>query len=204
MSATGLSGRSYSSWEIFCKTLIAADLKFSKSLAFSASGGPLRPIMKLLELSCHGIPWICFTLIVLYKTSDRAYEEVFFNLLLALILDLIIVGFTKVIFRRKRPEYNKNDMFGTVSVDNFSFPSGHATRAYLVTWFLLSHLKFALPVRILLQIWGHVVGFSRVFLGRHHITDVIAGFAIGYVEFLIIERYWASSRTCSYFLEFVK
>ncbi|XP_039265146.2 polyisoprenoid diphosphate/phosphate phosphohydrolase PLPP6-like [Styela clava] len=196
--------QSHSTWEIMHKTFVAADLSLSKSLAVNAKGGRLRPIMQILELSCHGIPWIAFTLYVLYNTRNYMYEEVFFNLLIALLMDLIIVGTIKLIARRRRPAYNKDDMFATVSVDNFSFPSGHATRAYLVTWFILYHIKLAIPLRALLQVWCHVVGISRVILGRHHITDVIAGFIIGYFEFVLIEKFWISYENCNFILSFIK
>lgn len=204
MEGDNRPSKSYSTLEIMRKTALAADISFSKSLAFSATDGPFRPFMKVLELSCHGIPWIAFCLYAVYQATDEVLEEVFFNLLLALFMDLIIVGFLKVLFRRKRPHYNKNDMFATVSVDNFSFPSGHATRAYMITWFVLYHVKFAFPVRVLILIWCHCVGFSRVILGRHHISDVAAGFLIGYWEFLLIEKYWLKHESCANILQFIK
>lgn len=196
--------KAYSTWEIMRKTALAADISFSKYLAFTATGGTLRPVMKALELSCHGIPWIVICLYALYQATGEVLEEVFFNLLLGLFIDLIIVGLLKVVFRRKRPLYNKDDMFATISVDNFSFPSGHATRAYMVTWFILYHVKFAFPIRVLVLIWCHCVGVSRVILGRHHISDVAVGFLVGYWEFLLIEKYWMKHEICSYILQFVK
>lgn len=204
MNRENESSKSYSTWEIIRKTALAADISFSKYFAFSATAGPYRPMMKVLELSCHGIPWIMLCLYALYQTTDEVFEEVVFNLLLALFMDLIIVGFLKVLFRRKRPSYNKGDMFATISVDNYSFPSGHATRAYMVTWFILYHVKFAFPVRVLILIWCHCVGISRVILGRHHISDVAAGFLVGYWEFLLIENYWMKHESCSYILQYVK
>ena len=54
------------------------------------------------------------------------------NLLLGFILDLILVGTTKGLFRRPRPVYNKEgDFVLVVSVDKFSFPSGHSSRQAL-------------------------------------------------------------------------
>lgn len=190
--------------EIAHKSLLAADLSFSKSLAICSRDGRLRPLMKTLEISCHGLPWIFGTLLVIYKATDLPTEEVFLNLLLALLLDLCIVGAAKVFIKRQRPKYNKNDMFATVSIDNYSFPSGHATRSYLVTWFILKHLRLAVPLRMILVIWSHFVGLSRVMLGRHHITDVLAGFLIGYLEFLLIELVWLSQEQCFAIINLIK
>ncbi|KAJ6655440.1 hypothetical protein lerEdw1_005140 [Lerista edwardsae] len=48
---------------------------------------------------------------------------------LALVLDVVLVAAVKGLVKRRRPAHNKMDMFATVSVDKYSFPSGHATRA---------------------------------------------------------------------------
>ncbi len=51
------------------------------------------------------------------------------NLLLGFVLDLIMVGTIKGLVRRGRPVYNKEgDFVLVVSVDKFSFPSGHSSR----------------------------------------------------------------------------
>ncbi|KAK9403795.1 phospholipid phosphatase 6 [Crotalus adamanteus] len=63
------------------------------------------------------------------KSGTSAGREVLLNLLFALILDLVLVAAVKGLVKRRRPVYNKMDMFATVSVDKYSFPSGHATRA---------------------------------------------------------------------------
>lgn len=47
-------------------------------------------------------------------------------------MDVIIVLVLKIMFRRHRPSNNHMDMFLTVSVDQYSFPSGHATRAVML------------------------------------------------------------------------
>jgi len=51
------------------------------------------------------------------------------NLLLGFVLDLVMVGTIKGLVRRGRPVYNKEGDFAlVVSVDKFSFPSGHSSR----------------------------------------------------------------------------
>ena len=54
--------------------------------------------------------------------------------LAALIMDIVVVAVVKAITRRRRPVANKDsEMFVAVSVDKFSFPSGHCTRAVMLS-----------------------------------------------------------------------
>lgn len=100
-----------------------------------------------------------------------------------------MVGVTKLMFRRGRPSNNRMDMFATVSVDLFSFPSGHATRAAMVAFFLIDKVvkkRFA----VFILAFCSCVGLSRIMLGRHHILDVLFGFFIGGLEYAFYLPFW--------------
>ncbi|XP_004068222.1 phospholipid phosphatase 6 [Oryzias latipes] len=180
-------------------SLLAIDLWMSKRLGVCAkedsSWGSVRPVMKLIEVSGHGIPWLAGTVYCLYKSDSAAGQGVMLNLLIGLLLDLVLVGIVKAVVRRRRPAHNRMDMFATFSVDRFSFPSGHATRAAMCGRFLLVHLVLAAPLRVLVVLWVLLVGLSRVLLGRHHVTDVLFGFWMGYFQYNIVEMMWLSTET---------
>lgn len=52
------------------------------------------------------------------------------------------------------------------------------------------------PLRILLYLWAFLVGVSRVLLGKHHLSDVGCGFALGFLHFNLVESVWLDSETC--------
>ena len=72
-----------------------------------------------------------------------------------------------------------------------SFPSGHATIAMALYGFLLFALwqhdkhHFKNPLIFFLTILIALVGVSRLYLGVHYLSDVAAGYAIGFIWILI-------------------
>lgn len=104
-------------------------------------------------------------------------------------LTLAVGSLLKLSFGRERPltEYAAN-----LRIDTFSFPSGHTSGA-TVAYGLLAYLAW----QLLPQPWGYVVaalcvlviiavGVSRVYLGAHFPSDVVAGWVLGVVGLLII------------------
>ena len=86
----------------------------------------------------------------------------------------------KGMFRRPRPEA----FFGTPLPDSYSFPSGHAMASlcfYLVLAGMMAHRVESRKARIGLwagaAIMAAGIGLSRIYLGVHWPTDVIAGYA---------------------------
>lgn len=79
--------------------------------------------------------------------------------------------------RRQRPPQVIPDFKSIVEAsDRFSFPSGHTMAAFLLAGITTLHFgQAALP----LYIWASAVGLSRVILGVHFPTDILAGAAIG-------------------------
>jgi len=77
-----------------------------------------------------------------------------------------------------------------VTLHNFhSFPSGHSTSAFA----LVAILSFAIKNKnysILFLIMGALVGYSRIYLGQHFITDVAVGSIIGVLFSIICWMYF--------------
>uniref|UniRef100_A0A4W6FM81 Phospholipid phosphatase 7 (inactive) n=1 Tax=Lates calcarifer TaxID=8187 RepID=A0A4W6FM81_LATCA len=71
---------------IAINSLLAIDISLSKRLGVCVRphgpGAPLRSMVTLLALSGHALPWLCGTLICLWRSNTLAGQEVLINLLL--------------------------------------------------------------------------------------------------------------------------
>ncbi|GAB1606494.1 phospholipid phosphatase 6-like isoform X1 [Argonauta hians] len=162
--------------------------------------GVFRPIMIALEISCHGLLWLIATITMLMCIHKPHHIQIVFNLLIGLIADLLVVFVIKSLVQRQRPLSNHNDMVATISVDRFSFPSGHATRAFYLTFFIAKQMPEAQKLVTFTAVWAVFVCISRLLLGRHHISDVLFGSIIGIIEFYTLDMLWISRSVCSFFL----
>lgn len=99
------------------------------------------------------------------------------------ISSLLLMSGLKNLFERPRPVDQLLE-----EATNYSFPSGHALMA--VTFYgLLAYIAFhsiknktvRWVIIIALILWMHLIGISRIYLRRHYSTDVLAGFAMGFL-----------------------
>lgn len=90
----------------------------------------------------------------------------------------------KSAFRRARPE----PFFDTILPASYSFPSGHSLASFCF-YGALAAIIAARVDRLWLKVvvWISsgfliaLIGVSRVYLGVHHPSDVLAGFAVGFI-----------------------
>ena len=99
----------------------------------------------------------------------------------------LVVFTLKQIFRIERPAGTAGKMYRRY--DRFSFPSGHAARAWAIAVMLAF---YSWPLAAGLSVWALLISFGRLKLKLHHKTDVFAGVVIGVL--LGILTVWVSSR----------
>ena len=95
----------------------------------------------------------------------------------------------KLTFKRARPV----PFFDLTPPETYSFPSGHSLMSACFFGALAALLTPRIKskrVRVALWIFSAVmfvsIGFSRIYLGVHHTTDVIAGFSAALIWILVV------------------
>jgi undecaprenyl-diphosphatase len=91
----------------------------------------------------------------------------------------------KSLFRRRRPVIDYVRPFGLRTPRTSSFPSGHASSAFLAATLLTDGTPALAPLWFSL---ATVVAASRVHVRIHHPTDVVAGAALGVALGLAIRK----------------
>ncbi|MBT2663222.1 phosphatase PAP2 family protein [Bacillus sp. ISL-45] len=108
----------------------------------------------------------------------------------------LLTKLLKYYYRRERPSIDE-----TIDAIGYSFPSGHAMGS-LIFYGFLSYLLFRSSLRkrikgVALYICGVLImfiGISRIYLGAHYPSDVIAGYLAGSIWLIL----------CILALEYVK
>lgn len=97
--------------------------------------------------------------------------------LVAYALELPLFVMLKKAFKRQRPcDLISNLNARVTPSDKFSLPSGHTTAAFLMA----SLLAYFYPqFTAIVYLWASTVGLSRVLLGVHYPSDIVAGALLG-------------------------
>lgn len=122
------------------------------------------------------IPLIIFFQGVKRKSMRKIVDAVF--ILVSLGLSALISGIIKYQVGRPRPFELYFEIEKMASGGTPSFPSGHAADAFsFATALSIVYPKWFIIVPA--YWWAFMVAYSRMYLGVHYFTDVLAGLLIG-------------------------
>jgi len=140
--------------------------------------GKLRLKKWARQVSHSGNGLLYATLPLLYWLVNPVQGRTFFYLALtAFIIERGVYYALKKNLKRRRPPAAIPGFKSLITPsDEFSFPSGHTSGAFLFS--TLCVLWFG-AVAMPLYLWALMVGFSRVLLGVHFPGDIVAGATIG-------------------------
>ena len=114
-------------------------------------------------------------LLVLALAWRRRFREGLFAGI-AIVGSLLLNVIAKHVFARARP-----DLWTSIAPEStYSFPSGHAMGSITLAWVVLLlcwHTRWRWPATGAAVVFTALVGLSRVYLGVHYPSDVLAGWA---------------------------
>jgi undecaprenyl-diphosphatase len=114
-------------------------------------------------------------LILLFFAGPTAWRPQIILLFLGILFTAITVLSIKFLVKRPRPQGEWGQIYR--SSDPHSFPSGHAARAMMLTVLIL--LSGYIWLGLVMLIWTILMDLSRVGLGVHYFSDILAGSLIG-------------------------
>ena len=169
--------------DVFYKEIIALDNFAYKYIVEHLRRDWITAIMKFITNFGDEIAIIVFTIVAIIVARNKKVKiAIAVNVVLIALLNNII----KLIIKRPRPEG-----FNIITESGFSFPSGHSmvSAAFygVLIYFVYKYIKnkkikyiicTALSILILL------IGISRIYLGVHFASDVLAGFVLS-IAYLI-------------------
>lgn len=154
----------------------AAEVGLCRRLNRGAAFAAPRRVLRIASRLGNGVVWyvLILGLPLFYGTAAVKPAVV---MALTGVLGLVIYSLLKRAFVRERPfiSHESIDLMA-VPLDRYSFPSGHTLHAVSFGWQASVH--FPELAWVLVPLAALIAG-SRVVLGLHYPSDVLAGAAIG-------------------------
>ncbi|WP_049048478.1 phosphatase PAP2 family protein [Aeromonas hydrophila] len=147
------------------------DLQVCRICLLHAYNRPQARISRLISRTGDG-PLYAVLAALLWWQGEAECELVKLALL-AFAFELPLYLLLKNLLKRQRPV--GLPVFITPS-DRYSLPSGHTAAAFLMATVLAANFPLWAP---LLFVWAALVGASRLLLGVHYLSDLVAGALLG-------------------------
>jgi undecaprenyl-diphosphatase len=170
-------------YQIFLLKKNDFDTSVFNFLSSHISGGYTNIISFITFLGNHNFLIPANLILIAYFLFIRKHKWYSIKIPVVAIGGVTMMALLKFIFSRPRPLIPLLE-----PAAGFSFPSGHAMMSFSFYGLLILivyenvgnlYLRWTLIVLLLLLIFA--IGFSRVYLRVHYASDVIAGFAAGFI-----------------------
>lgn len=170
--------------DVFTKEIMQCDVIGYKFVSNYIISDNLTPIIKIVTNFGGAIILGLITILILILIKNKKIGlSILINLCSVTVLNLVL----KSILQRPRP-----NEYRIINETGYSFPSGHSMISMAFYGFIIyliykkiknKYLKWISI--ILLSILILMIGFSRIYLGVHFVSDVLAGFLFS-ISYLIV------------------
>ena len=138
------------------------------------------PVLQFISYTTTfiSIALVLMVLIASIVKKSKPILKQFYTLAVVLIIVALVSQGLKALIFRERPFVTHPYIEKLSEAGSSSFPSGHTLEAFAIAAalsLLFSRKKIVIPV----YIWAILVAYSRMALGVHYPSDVLAGIIIG-------------------------
>jgi membrane-associated phospholipid phosphatase len=176
---------------------VQVDIRLANALNANAVSSATTAFEAVTTLGSTSVLALVAATAVAYLVHRRRGRDAAL-LVVALAGAQLVTWILKAALERPRPSFDEP----VATADWFSFPSGHASNS-LALYGALAYVfagRSSRPVRAVvlagLTLLVAAIGFSRVYLGVHYLTDVIAGYSAG-LAWLLLVIYCARAGTAA-------
>ena len=170
MKATGLTS--------FMARVDAAEVGLCRRLNRGAQRAVPRRVFQIASRLGNGVAWYVLILALPAVYGVTALRPAVVMGLTG-VLGVVIYSLLKQLFVRERPFITHASIdLAAAPLDRYSFPSGHTLHAVSFAWQVSAHFP---ELSWVVLPFAALVAGSRVVLGLHYPSDVLAGAAIGAV-----------------------
>ncbi len=151
------------------------DVRMFLGINGSAIHANLVRVCRVISLSADGVLYALLAAWLYWRHGIAS--DLLQVMLLAFAVERPVYFALKNGFKRNRPQQAIKDFRSVITpADQFSFPSGHTSAAFMVATLIGYFFPNFLAV---LYVWALAVAFSRVTLGVHFPTDTLMGMVLG-------------------------
>jgi len=163
---------------------------FDVALLRSINTGLASPVLDAVAYIGYGLGTCWFSLALFGTFLLVGYRRFGLSALGATIVGGLLLLLIKSLSAQPRPwQMLAGVRFMGLRAQSPGFPSGHAQQAFLATSLVNRYFLFGWPIQAAVYGAATLVAFTRVYVGDHFPTDVVAGALIG----VLLATLW----TCS-------
>lgn len=136
----------------------------------------LEKLVRAVSFTGDGYLYVLLALWLPLAIPEQGWQFLVTGLL-CFTIELPLYWVLKRSFKRRRPFLVVQALAPLLKPsDEFSFPSGHTTAAFMMACLISVFFPAA---SVPMYVWASLVGMSRVMLRVHFISDVMAGIVLG-------------------------
>jgi len=143
----------------------------------------LRTALRALTYLGTGALWIPIYALVLGFFYNH-FTPLILNLILAELMGLLTIIILRYMTKRKRPII-KYKYFPLTPWNRYSFPSHHTLRSFIIAVIVGTDFPTLLPFLIIMAV---MISFSRIYLSKHYLSDVLVGTLLGILLAMTSQR----------------